>query len=57
MKYLTIKNLIERYSISRSTILRLVDAGEFPRPVRIGLASKRWAIEDLEKFEAGKKNA
>ena len=34
-------------SISRSSIYRLMQEGEFPRPVRIGPAAVRWRASDL----------
>jgi len=51
MQFLSIKKVCERYSISRSTVLRLVELGKLPRPIKIGLAAQRWAVDDLEKFE------
>ena len=34
-------------SISRSSIYRLMQKGEFPRPVKIGPAAVRWRASDL----------
>ncbi len=34
-------------SISRSSIYRLMQEGEFPRPVKIGPAAVRWRASDL----------
>ena len=33
--------------ISRSSIYRLMQEGEFPRPVRIGPAAVRWRASDI----------
>ena len=33
--------------MSRSSIYRLMQDGEFPRPVRIGPAAVRWRVSDL----------
>jgi prophage regulatory protein len=40
-----------RYDISRSTIWRWLKNGKFPRPVKLGAASTRWRISDLEEWE------
>ncbi len=34
-------------SVSRSSIYRLIQNGEFPRPVRIGPAAVRWRASDI----------
>lgn len=34
-------------SMSRSSIYRLMQEGEFPRPVKIGPAAVRWRASDL----------
>ena len=34
-------------SMSRSSIYRLMQDGEFPRPVKIGPAAVRWRASDL----------
>jgi prophage regulatory protein len=39
-----------RYDISRSTIWRWLKEGKFPRPVKLGAASTRWLISDLEEW-------
>lgn len=32
--------------VSRSTIARMCDRGEFPRPIRVG-RQRRWRIDDI----------
>ena len=34
-------------SMSRSSIYRLMQEGEFPRPVRVGPATVRWKASDI----------
>lgn len=39
---------VERITgMSRSSIYRLMQEGEFPRPVRIGPAAVRWRLSDI----------
>ena len=34
-------------SMSRSSIYRLMQEGEFPRPVRVGPSAVRWKLSDI----------
>ncbi len=39
---------VERWtSMSRSSIYRLMQEGEFPRPVRVGPGAVRWKASDI----------
>lgn len=40
--------------IGRSTIYRMMDAGTFPRPLRIGPGNVRWRRSDIERWKASK---
>ena len=45
--------LEQRLGLSRSSIYKMMDEGEFPRPVRIGRRAVGWLAEDIENwFEA-----
>ena len=48
---LTLKQAAQRLSISKRTLDRLISAGKFPRPLKIGRAS-RVLRNDVEKFLA-----
>lgn len=41
-------------ALSRSTILRAIDAGAFPRPVRLGANSIAWDSTEVEKWCAAR---
>lgn len=43
-----------RYGISRSTIWRWLKQGRFPQPIKLGAASTRWRLSDLEDWERSK---
>ena len=51
--YLTLKDVLRRYSISQATIYRWLNNGDFPQGIRIG-ATRRWNIEELIEFEQEK---
>ena len=51
---LTRQQVSERCGISRTTIYRLMRAGEFPEPIRIGPRAVRWREDDLVKWLAGR---
>lgn len=50
-KILRIKEVAATLSVSRWTIRRLVDQGDFPQPVRIGDRSKGWLLSEIEAWE------
>lgn len=52
-KYITDKDLMKRYDISRATVWRWSKAGLLPKPVKLN-GSTRWDIEALEKFDKGR---
>ena len=48
MKLLRIEEVSSMTSLSRSTIKRMVRAGEFPAPIRVGKNRVAWEKEELE---------
>lgn len=38
--------------IGRSTIYRMIEAGKFPRPLRIGARCVRWPRSQIEQWKA-----
>lgn len=57
MRYLSDKELSERYSVSRATIWRWVKEGHFPAPIKIAANSTRWKLSDIEQMEANYEQA
>ena len=49
-KYLSDKDLAERYSVHRATPWRWVKSGDMPKPVKLGGAT-RWRLSDLVAWE------
>jgi predicted DNA-binding transcriptional regulator AlpA len=53
--YLTTKDLCERYGCERTTLYRWMKREECPLPaprIRGKAGSNRWAIDDIEAYEA-----
>jgi prophage regulatory protein len=48
--FFTVKQVMERTGLSRSTLWRLVKKGGFPPPIKIG-KSARWRESDLDAWE------
>ena len=44
---LRLPEVLKRLSISRSTLLRSVERGEFPRPVLVGKRCRGWIEADI----------
>ena len=45
---ITCRDLQARVSLGRSTIYRLVAAGQFPQPVKIGGKAVRWVSKEID---------
>lgn len=52
--YLSVKDLCKRYRVCPATIWRWVNEEHFPKPRKLGPATTRWHIDDLETFESAK---
>lgn len=53
-KHLRRTEVEEITGLSRTSIYRMMDAGEFPRPVRITRKAVRWPSSVIEKWLAGR---
>ena len=49
--------VVQRFGIDKTQIYRLMRAGDFPPPVRIGRRSVRWRREDLDRWVASRPTA
>ena len=49
-QWFSVDAVAQHLAIGRSTVYRLVQAGEFPPPVKFG-ASSRWRKDDIEEYE------
>ena len=50
MLLLSIDNVAELLSCSRSNVRRLWYAGLLPKPIRMGRRSVRWRVDELQRF-------
>lgn len=56
MKYLTEKDLAERYSVASLSVRRWMVTDNFPQPVRLTPGTVRWLLEDVLLWEEQKRN-
>jgi prophage regulatory protein len=49
-KLLRFPELIDAVGLSKSGILKLIEAGQFPNPVRIGRRAMAWRAADVERW-------
>lgn len=55
-RFLRIAEVLDRVPVSRPTIYRLMDKGEFPKAVRIG-SSSRWIESEINNWLNDKVNS
>ena len=39
--------VLELTKISRTTLYRLMETGEFPRPIKLGQRARAWRVEEV----------
>ncbi len=44
------KEVEQMVSLSRASIYRLADSGDFPHPIRVGPRAVRWRLGDIEQW-------
>lgn len=54
-RLIQVKEVIRLTSVSRTQLHRLVKAGSFPRPCKIGTARKAWSLEDVQRWIADRR--
>ncbi len=52
-RLLKAREVYERLGISKATLYRMIDRGEFPPPLKLSAGAKRWHSQDVEDFIAG----
>jgi len=50
-------SLEEMLGISRSTIYRMMNVGEFPRPIKLGRRAVGWREDEIEQWLRSKANS
>lgn len=46
-KLLSLKQVVALVGLAKSTIYRLMNSGDFPRPLKLGSRCVRWLVDDL----------
>lgn len=54
--YLTLKDLVNNLTLSKSTIYRLIKSGHFPAPVKISCRRVAWRKCDLDDWKSKSDN-
>ena len=55
-KFLTCRDLVALgYVNNRVTLHRRIEAGQFPAPIRLGARNVAWLKEDIDAWEAARK--
>ncbi|MCY4429825.1 MAG: AlpA family phage regulatory protein [Rhodospirillales bacterium] len=49
-RILRIKEVCDIVHVHRSTLYKMMGRGEFPRPLRLGPASRGWRQSDIDKW-------
>lgn len=56
-RLLTLQEIIDKCRLCRSTIYRLMRAGRFPEPIRVGMRSVRWQESEIDEYLANRPRA
>lgn len=54
MKFLRLPEVRQAVGMSRSQIYRMIQSGQFPKPVKLGTRMAVWPDEAIEKWQASK---
>lgn len=49
--YLSVDQVAKRFGVSKDSIWRWKRRGDFPAPVKLGGATTRWRLADIEEWE------
>ena len=47
---LTVQDVAEALHVARSTVYKLIQSGEFPKPIKLGKKSIRWRPSAVESY-------
>ena len=57
MKVLRLPDVLERVGLSKSTLWRLINDGEFPEPIKLGPRASGWIEEEVVAWIASRSRA
>ena len=50
MKVLRLPDVLERVALSKSTLWRLINDGDFPEPIKLGPRATGWLEEEVDEW-------
>ncbi len=53
-KFLRVRDVVEKTGVSRRTIYRWMESGDFPRQIRLSHGIAVWQLEDVEAWMAAR---
>lgn len=56
-KVMNLNDVLATLGFSKSTLYRLIGAGQFPKPFKLGLRINAWRVETIEAWLAAKGGA
>ena len=56
-QFLRLPQVIERIGLSKPSIYRLMKAGQFPRPVKLGSRASGWRVDELDEWAKSRPRA
>ena len=57
MRVLRLPDVLARVSLSKSTLWRLINDGEFPEPIKLGPRATGWIEEEVHEWIASRERA
>ena len=54
MKFLRLKDVVEKTGLPRSTIYQYMANGQFPSSIKLGIRSVAWSSTDVDDWMKGK---
>ena len=57
MRVLRLPDVLARVSLSKSTLWRLINDGEFPEPIKLGPRATGWIEEEVDDWIASRSRA
>ena len=57
MRVLRLPEVLARVSLSKSTLWRLINDGQFPQPIKLGPRATGWIEEEVDEWIASRSRA
>ena len=57
MRVLRLREVLDRVGLSKSTLWRLIKAGQFPKPISLGPRAVGWIEEEIDQWISSRSRA